>query len=279
MRYLTKNKKTIKGIKLGKDYLDLGEYTTKKFGTFHAYSPLSQEGAIVLAGSQVLPAQKNRNTANWDIASVTEWGTAWERYALQENKYFIILCGENIPTFKVCFEVPCYYDEIKDIKVLDYFGKSTELDVFFKEQGCPKSEKNTIFDLIDYAFEEGAYDKRDGMSSLEEEDDLPSIEDMAEILGESLQTYFNNKFDVLVDNFGEDTISKVIEDYVEELKENPLDNLEETLGVIYEDWRHNDPFTLKEAERIMKEEIDDYISLIEDSLKELKLKKRKRRFY
>ena len=111
------NKIGIEGIEEGKDYIDLGEYNDALLGTFHAYIPLSWLGSKTLASSKVPPQYGNKTSATWCIG----WSSNtfyWKDYFFKNLDDFLILCGEDIPTKKVCFEIRKNYklDSFKGLK-------------------------------------------------------------------------------------------------------------------------------------------------------------------
>lgn len=153
------NKVGLSGIVLNQDYLDLGEYTADYFGTFHAYSPLTHLGAKTIAGPQVPPVRKDKDSASWCIGYSGN-DTYWNDYCSEDHDdYFVILCGEKIPTFKICLEVSSYTDT-EHVTVWDYYDKSIYLYKFFEKYECSEKDEEIIYNLISYAKEQGAYDKR-----------------------------------------------------------------------------------------------------------------------
>ena len=115
------NKKGIEGITEGKDYLDFGEITDENLGTFHAYVPLSWLGAKTIESSKVKPVNSNKDSASWCIG-YSESDSFWNKYFFRMNTAFLILCGEGIPTKKVCFEIKKSFN----YKVYTDFDKASE---------------------------------------------------------------------------------------------------------------------------------------------------------
>ena len=199
------NKVGLAGIELGKDYLDLGEYTTKSFGTFHAYSPLTHLGAKTLAGPQVPPVQKDKNSAAWCIGySGNDY--YWNKHCKDED-CFIILCGEKIPTLKVCLEIPYYHSDIKNILVWDYYDKYTELNFFFEDCKCSRGDTHTILGLIEDAFDEGAYDDRIFFKN------KVDIKTFLAIYKDELIDYYYYYQDLFTEKYGKENFDKVIVNY------------------------------------------------------------------
>lgn len=246
------NRKGIDGIKLGYDYLDLGEYTTESWGTFHAYSPLTHLGAKTLAGPQVPPVQKDKDSAAWCI------GYSGDDYYWNErcddskyDDYFIIICGEKVPTFKVCLEISGSYSYIDNITVWDYFDSDQCLkyymDKYFSEEDC-----DTIRNLIKYAEEQGAYDERvfDG--------DVFSGEAFADEYWESLYDSFLEHQEDMVEQFGKDKVTAAMNecDAI-----NPLDDLTATAEDCY---YYTDCHDKSDVFNRILLYIDDFFEEIED---------------
>lgn len=206
------NKVGLAGIELGKDYLDLGEYITKSFGTFHAYSPLTHLGAKTLAGPQVPPVQKDKNSAAWCIGYSGN-DVYWERYCAN-GSYFIILCGEKIPTLKVCLEL-C--GDKKTIFVWDYYDSSTLLNTFFKNHNCSENDVNIIYNLINLAKEQGAYEKR----MFDDNCVYPSIEYIEDMLSEKTKEY--------IEKYGKEVVQAYLD------MDSPIDHYEDYLDYLDED--------------------------------------------
>ena len=118
------NKVGIAGLTEGKDYVDWGEFEDKLLGTFHAYTPLSHLGAKTLAGKTVKPyPEGKKDSASWCIGQ-TGNDSYWKNYFFKNKTDFLIICGENVPTKKVCFEIKKDYSSTKDVTVWDYYDSS-----------------------------------------------------------------------------------------------------------------------------------------------------------
>ena len=130
------NKVGIKGLTEGKDYVDWGELENKLLGTFHAYTPLSHLGAKTLAGKTVKPyPEGKKDSASWCIGW-TENDSYWRSYFFKKKTSFLIICGENIPTKKVCFEIKKNYssDEVVDyVTAWDYYDESHSIDEILRD--------------------------------------------------------------------------------------------------------------------------------------------------
>ena len=161
------NKVGIKGLTEGKDYVDWGEFEDSLLGTFHAYTPLSHLGAKTIAGKTVKPYPRGKkDSASWCIGQ-TGNDSYWKNYFFRNKTCFLIICGDNVPTKKVCFEIEKDYnsDEVIDyVTAWDYYDKDYFLDEFFRNyQG-----EGTFITLFSKAKETS--DKlRDGLLKEEEE--------------------------------------------------------------------------------------------------------------
>lgn len=164
------NKQGIEGIIEGIDYIDLGEHIDAVLGTFHAYVPLSWLGAKTIEGKTVLPVGISKDSASWCIGW-TSSDQYWEKYFSTEESSFLILCGENIPLKKVCFELLHIYDSFSssdnkkqatqdehsfmeafvsdDIKVWDYNDNRHEFNDFLMWSN--KKNEHTLEELYDTA--------------------------------------------------------------------------------------------------------------------------------
>ena len=150
------NKLGISGIVEGIDYADLGEYDSPVLGKYHAYVPLSWLGTKTIAGSRVSPNYKNYTSAKWCIGQ-SDSNKYFRRYFAERNYDFLILCGEGIPTKKVCIQMRddtdyCCWDYM-DSNTLDG-DKPYQLD-FLIQGNTPedKKEKERIFGLMERAKE------------------------------------------------------------------------------------------------------------------------------
>ena len=129
------NKKGISGIEEGKDYLDLGEHELSTLGKFHAYVPFTWLGAKTIAGPAVNPHPEKKDSASWCIGD-SSTKDYWNNYFYKYTTRFLIICGDNIPTKKVCISIhenynpkypdttTFYYDTAfcaKTLTVWDYF--------------------------------------------------------------------------------------------------------------------------------------------------------------
>ena len=130
------NKVGIAGLIEGKDYVDWGEFKDNILGTFHAYTPLSHLGAKTLAGKTVKPYPKDaKDSAGWCIGWTGE-DSYWKNYFLREKTGFLIICGDNVPTKKVCFEIKkgCNPKNILyNVTAWDYYDTSHSIDEFLGE--------------------------------------------------------------------------------------------------------------------------------------------------
>ena len=128
------NKVGIAGLTEGKDYIDLGEFEDKLLGTFHAYTPLTHLGAKTIAGKAVKPINPNKDSAGWCIG----WSgndSYWKDYFFKKECSFLIICGDDVPTKKICFEIKKDYnsDNVLDaVTAWDYYDKSYSWDEIFR---------------------------------------------------------------------------------------------------------------------------------------------------
>lgn len=194
------NKKGIEGIVLDEDYLDLGEYTMESWGTFHAYSPLTHLGAKVLAGPQVPPVQDDKDSAGWCIG----WSgndTYWNQYC-NDDKYFIILCGEKVPTLKVCLEILNGFNDWRDVKVWDYYDHDNDMYSYMNNY-FSEEDGDVIMNLINDAKNQGAYAYRAFASFEEEEDRYFDTDEFLFYYAGNLISYDEELRNDLIDKFGE----------------------------------------------------------------------------
>ena len=131
------NKVGIKGLTEGKDYVDWGEFEDNILGTFHAYTPLSHLGAKTLAGKTVKPYPKDaKDSASWCIGWTGE-DSYWKKYFFRDKTGFLIICGKNVPTKKVCFEIKKDYnskDSFHNITAWDYYDTSHSIGNIINER-------------------------------------------------------------------------------------------------------------------------------------------------
>ena len=135
------NKVGIKGLTEGKDYIDWGEFEDKLLGTFHAYTPLSHLGAKTIAGKTVKPyPEGNKDSASWCIGWTGNDGY-WKDHFFRNKTCFLIICGENVPTKKVCFEIKKKYNInisysrycdddllLKNVTAWDYYDNNSSIN-------------------------------------------------------------------------------------------------------------------------------------------------------
>ena len=156
------NKVGIKGLTEGKDYVDWGEFEDNILGTFHAYTPLSHLGAKTIAGKTVKPyPEGNKDSAGWCIGWTGE-DNYWKNYFFRDKTGFLIICGDNVPTKKVCFEIKKDYSSTKDVTVWDYYDSSVTFNrfldiivgvstIYYNNSITTEDKstlKNTLLDLI-----------------------------------------------------------------------------------------------------------------------------------
>ena len=162
------NKKGISGIEEGIDYKFLGEFTDSLLGTFRAYVPLSWLGAKTIESSKVKPINADKDSAGWCIGW-SEGDSHWKKYFAHDESDFLILCGEGIPSKKICIEILKEYEPINDISSLDYnynlklwnyYDYERGLSYLFTLDGAVSSDrgdidttKELIFSLINQAKE------------------------------------------------------------------------------------------------------------------------------
>ena len=166
------NKIGIAGLTEGKDYVDWGEFEDTLLGTFHAYTPLSHLGAKTIAGKTVKPYPKDaKDSASWCIGQTGD-SQYWNTYFFNQDSDFIVVCGDKIPTKKVCFEILKNYDTstayselknnenyynkeslVNNIKVWDYYDNDHSLDevlerIFDKVKGKSYQDLLTLGDTF-----------------------------------------------------------------------------------------------------------------------------------
>ena len=124
------NKVGIAGLVEGKDYVDWGEFNDSLLGNFHAYTPLTHLGAKTIAGKTVKPINPNKDSAGWCIG----WSgndSYWKDYFFEKKCSFLIVCGDDVPTKKICFEIKKNYDistvYSKQLKAKAYYDKDTTI--------------------------------------------------------------------------------------------------------------------------------------------------------
>ena len=124
------NKIGIAGLTEGEDYVDWGEFEDNILGTFHVYTPLSHLGAKTIAGKTVKPYPENgKDSASWCIGQ-TDTDEYWNSYFFRSNTAFLVVCGNEIPSKKACFEIQQYYDtsivfsKRWNLKFNDYYNKN-----------------------------------------------------------------------------------------------------------------------------------------------------------
>ena len=124
------NKVGIKGLTEGKDYVDWGEFEDNILGTFHAYTPLSHLGAKTIAGKTVKPyPEGKKDSAGWCIGW-TGNDSYWKNYFFKKKTSFLIICGDNVPTKKECFEIKKDYSSTEDATVWDYYDSNVTFNRF-----------------------------------------------------------------------------------------------------------------------------------------------------
>ena len=131
------NKVGITGLTEGKDYVDWGEFEDKLLGTFHAYTPLSHLGAKTIAGKTVKPyPEGKKDSATWCIGWTGNDGY-WKKYFFRDKTGFLIICGKNVPTKKVCFEIKKDYnskDSFHNVTAWDYYDTSHSIGNIINER-------------------------------------------------------------------------------------------------------------------------------------------------
>ena len=128
------NKVGIAGLTEGKDYVDWGEFEDNYLGTFHAYTPLTHLGAKTIAGKAVKPINPNKDSAGWCIGWSGNDGY-WKDYFFKKECSFLIICGNDVPTKKICFEIKKNYNSdnvLNTVTAWDYYDESPSLDEIFR---------------------------------------------------------------------------------------------------------------------------------------------------
>ena len=128
------NKVGIAGLTEGKDFVDWGEFEDNYLGTFHAYTPLTHLGAKTIAGKAVKPINPDKDSAGWCIG----WSgndEYWKDYFFKREASFLIICGDDVPTKKICFEIKKDYNSdnvLNAVTAWDYYDESYSWDEIFR---------------------------------------------------------------------------------------------------------------------------------------------------